>query len=144
MDRGAWCAAVHGVAKSWARRKEAGHTSHDTSHLWKAYFSPFMKDCTKKEAGSPSNIPQANVESRSAVSDSLRPLGLYSPWNFPGQNNGRVAFSFSRESSRLRGWTQVSRIAGEFFTNWAEAFPISVEDMLILFACLLKLSFLGY
>ena len=25
-------------------------------------------------------------ESRSVVSDSLRPQGLYSPWNFPGQN----------------------------------------------------------
>jgi len=27
-------------------------------------------------------------ESRSVMSDSLRPHGLYSPWNFPGQNTG--------------------------------------------------------
>ena len=27
-------------------------------------------------------------ESRSIVSDSLRPHGLYSPWNSPGQNTG--------------------------------------------------------
>ena len=27
-------------------------------------------------------------ESRSVVSDSLRPHGLYSPWNSPGQNTG--------------------------------------------------------
>ena len=27
-------------------------------------------------------------ESRSVVSDSLRPCGLYSPWNSPGQNTG--------------------------------------------------------
>ena len=27
-------------------------------------------------------------ESRSVVSDSLRPHGLYSSWNFPGQNTG--------------------------------------------------------
>ena len=27
-------------------------------------------------------------ESRSVESDSLRPDGLYSPWNFPGQNTG--------------------------------------------------------
>ena len=27
-------------------------------------------------------------ESRSVVSDSLRPHGLYSPWNSPGQNSG--------------------------------------------------------
>ena len=27
-------------------------------------------------------------ESRSVVSDSLRPQGLYSPWSFPGQSTG--------------------------------------------------------
>ena len=27
-------------------------------------------------------------ESRSVVSDSLQPRGLYSPWNSPGQNTG--------------------------------------------------------
>ena len=27
-------------------------------------------------------------ETRLVVSDSLRPLGLYSPWNSPGQNTG--------------------------------------------------------
>ena len=30
-----------------------------------------------------------------------------------------VAFLFSRGSSQPRDWTQVSRIAGGFFTNWA-------------------------
>ena len=30
-----------------------------------------------------------------------------------------VAFPFSRGSSQPRDWTQVSRIAGEFFTSWA-------------------------
>ena len=30
-----------------------------------------------------------------------------------------VAISFSRESSRPRDWTQVSRIAGRQFTDWA-------------------------
>ena len=29
-----------------------------------------------------------STESRSAVSDSFRPHGLYSPWHSPGQNNG--------------------------------------------------------
>ena len=35
-----------------------------------------------------------------------------------------VAFPFSRESSQARDWTQVSHIAGGFFTCWAtkEAF----------------------
>ena len=41
--------------------------------------------------------------------------------NFPGQNTGvgKVTFSFSRESSQPRDWTQVSFIAGGFFTSWA-------------------------
>ena len=39
-------------------------------------------------------------ESRSVMSDSLRPHGLYSPWNSPGQNAGVVAFHFSRGSSQ--------------------------------------------
>ena len=30
-----------------------------------------------------------------------------------------VAFPFSRGSSQLRDWTQVSHIAGRFFTSWA-------------------------
>ena len=30
-----------------------------------------------------------------------------------------VAFPFSRGSSQPRVWTQVSHIAGRFFTNWA-------------------------
>ena len=30
-----------------------------------------------------------------------------------------VAFSLSRASSQPRDWTQVSHIAGKFFTSWA-------------------------
>ena len=36
------------------------------------------------------------------MSDSFRPHGLYSPWNFPSQNTGVGSFSFSRGSSQLR------------------------------------------
>ena len=32
-------------------------------------------------------------ESRSVVSSSLRPHGLYSPWNYPGQNTGMGSLS---------------------------------------------------
>ena len=34
------------------------------------------------------NLQQSESESRSAVSNSLRPHGLYTPWNSPGQNTG--------------------------------------------------------
>ena len=34
------------------------------------------------------NSSSQYLESPSVVSDSLRPPGLYSPWNSPGQNTG--------------------------------------------------------
>ena len=40
-------------------------------------------------------------------------------WDSPGKNLERVAISFSRGSSWPRDRTQVSCIAGRFFTNWA-------------------------
>ena len=39
-------------------------------------------------------------ESHSAMSDSLRPQGLYIPWNSPGQNAGVVTIPSSRGSSQ--------------------------------------------
>ena len=38
-------------------------------------------------------ISQFESESRSVVSNSLRPHGLYSPWNSPGQNTGLGSLS---------------------------------------------------
>ena len=39
-------------------------------------------------AGSKCNWKSSESESLSVLSDSLRPHGLYSPWNSPGQNTG--------------------------------------------------------
>ena len=39
------------------------------------------------------------------------------PWNSPGQNTGVGSPPFSRRSSQPRDRTQVSLIAGEFFTS---------------------------
>ena len=57
----------------------------------------------------PLTVPER--ESRSVVSDSLRPHGLHSPWNSPGQNTGVGSLSL------LQGIfpTLVSLIAGRFF-----------------------------
>ena len=53
---------------------------------------------------------QPESESHSVVSDSLRPhQARMLEW---------VAFPFSRGSSQPTDQTQVSRIAGEFFTSW--------------------------
>ena len=58
-------------------------------------------------------------ESRSIMSNSLRLYGLYSPWNSPGQNTGVGSLSLLQGFSQHRDQTQVSRIAGRFFTSWA-------------------------
>ena len=67
----------------------------------------------------PRGTKYGKSESHSVLSDSLQPHGLYSPWNSPGQNLEWVAFPLSRGSSQLRDLTQVSCIAGSFFTSWA-------------------------
>ena len=56
-------------------------------------------------------------ESSSVVSNSLRPHGLHSPWNSPGQNTGVGSLPFSRGSSQPRDWIQFSCIASRFFTS---------------------------
>ena len=65
---------------------------------------------------------KSESESLSVVSHSLRPHGLYCP-TVHGILQARilewVAFPFSRGSSQPRDLTQVSHIAGWFFTSWA-------------------------
>ena len=64
--------------------------------------------------------PRRLRKGRSVMSDSLQPHRLYSPWNSPGQNTGMGSQPFpSPGDSQPRDWTQVSRIAGRFFTSWA-------------------------
>ena len=58
-------------------------------------------------------------ESPSVTSNSLQPHGLYRPWNFPGQNTGVGSCSLLQGSSQPKDQTQVSHIAGGFFTSWA-------------------------
>ena len=65
------------------------------------------------------NAKERSRESHLVVSESLRSHELYSPWNSPGQNTGVVASLFSWGSSQPRDQTQVSCIAGRFFTRWA-------------------------
>ena len=46
------------------------------------------------------------------------PMGLYSPGKLQARILEWVAIPFSKGSSQPRDWTQVSRIAGGFFTSW--------------------------
>ena len=59
-------------------------------------------------------------ESRSVVSNPLRIHGLYIVHGIlQARLLERVAFPFPRGSSQPSDWTQVSHIAGGFFTSWA-------------------------
>ena len=55
----------------------------------------------------------------SAASDSLRPHGLYSPWNSPGQDTRLGKLSLLQGIFPTQGLNQVFHIAGRFFTSWA-------------------------
>ena len=57
------------------------------------------------------------AESPSVTSDSLRPHGLYSPRNSPGQNAAVHSLSLLQGVSPTQGQSQVPRIAGRFFTG---------------------------
>ena len=46
---------------------------------------------------------KGKCESRSVVSDSLRPRGLYSPWKSPGQNTGVGSLSLLQGISPTQG-----------------------------------------
>ena len=62
-------------------------------------------------------LPPSESEGRSVVSDSLRPHGLYSPWNSPGQNVGLGSLSFLQRIFPNQGLNPVSCIAGGFSTS---------------------------
>ena len=57
--------------------------------------------------------------SHSVMSDSLRPHDYTVHGILQARILECVAFPFSRGSSQPRDWTQVSHIAGGFFTSWA-------------------------
>ena len=90
MDMEAWRVVVHWVAKSWTWLRDW------TEHYWWWWFS-------------------CQVESDYCdLVDCLLSMGF-----LQARILERVAISFSRDSSRPRDRTQVSCIAGGFFTDWA-------------------------
>ena len=69
-------------------------------------------------------LTQSEVKwSRSVVSISLWPHGLYSPWNSPDLNTGVGSRSLLQGSSQPRDRTQVSHIASRFFTAEPQGKP---------------------
>ena len=66
---------------------------------------------------------ESERESHSVVSDSLRPMDCIVHGILRARILECVDFPFSRGSSQPRDWTQVSCIAGRFFTSWATGKP---------------------
>ena len=60
-----------------------------------------------------------SVMSKALKPHELLPTRLLCPWNSPDKNTRVVAMPSSRGSSQPRDWSQVSYIAGRFFTVWA-------------------------
>ena len=62
---------------------------------------------------------KSESESHSVMSNSLRPHGLYSPQNSPGQNTGVGSLSLLQGIFQHKDQTQVSCIIDRLFTSWA-------------------------
>ena len=117
MGKGIGNKAINGSWRGRPKRRRSHKLVPDTSRhcggvlSQQRIASPFLRG-TEKET-------ESGSESHSVMSNSLQPLGLYSRWNSPGQDTGWVAIPFSRGSSHPRDQTQVSRIAGGFFSSCA-------------------------
>ena len=127
------CSLEEKLWQSKTELKSRGITLLTKLHIVKAKIYPVvMYRCEGW------TIKKAESESRSAISNTLQLHWLYSPWNSLGQNIGWVAFPFSRGSSQPRDWTQVSCMAGGFFTNWAIREALSAKELMFQTLVLVK------
>ena len=63
--------------------------------------------------------PKVKSESHSVVSNSLRPHGLFSPWNYPGQNTGVGSLSLLQEIFPTQGLNPGFQHCRWIFSSWA-------------------------
>ena len=81
--------SVHGISQARILEWVAISSSRVSSHsrdLTSCICRQILYHWTTREA--PIITDESESESHSVVSNSLRPQGLYSPWNSPGQNTG--------------------------------------------------------
>ena len=103
--------------------KTMAQVNLSTRQKWKTHvWLPGGKGGKLGDGGWRITLPLCCVTS--AVSDCvtyrLQPIRLLYPWNFLGARIlGWAAMPATRGSSQPRDRTQVSRIAGGFFTSWA-------------------------
>ena len=92
-DRKAWCAAVHGDVKKWARLSD-----------WTATTVKLQAQCLDHTMHS---LNLTFISSRSVVSDSLQSHGLYSPRNSPGLSFLQGIFSNQESNWHLLNCRQI-------------------------------------
>ena len=132
MERGAWQATVHRVAKSWTPLNPLSTGQKKRHKLWIELFREQCIFCTSESPRRKQNsilmVQLWKKESESEVIHSCPTLCDPVDCSPPGSSvhgilQARVlewvAISFSRGSSRPRNWTWVSRIEGRRFALWA-------------------------
>ena len=132
MERGAWWATVHRVAKSWTPLNLLSTGQKKRHKLWTELFREQCIFCTSESpSGKQNSILMVQLwkkESESEVTQSCLTLCDPVDCSLPGSSiHGIlqervlewVAISFCRGSSRPRVWTWVSHIAGRHFALWA-------------------------
>ena len=96
----------------WDDPLEDETTVHSSNLAWRI-------PGTKEPSGLQSVKVKSESESHSVVSDSLRPVGLYSSWNSSGQNTGVGSLSLLQGIVPTQGSNPglPHHIAGGFFTS---------------------------
>ena len=99
VDREAWRAVIHGVAKSWTWLSNWTDWLTEAYYLCNAWGVMWTIPLSCNNSSNCLLIRSWKIicwvsKSRSVVSDSLRPNGPLSPWNSLGQNTGVGSLSF--------------------------------------------------
>ena len=68
----------------------------DETHSHLHYSVPPLESKCHPDTSSKTHSLKSETERHSVLSDSLRPHGLYSPWNSPGQNTGMGSLALLR------------------------------------------------
>ena len=106
-----WLNQIEKHSNSLYSKKQIKQQSYITTRLWLANSKALVEICRDGW----SEVKWS--ESRSVMSDSLWPDGLYIPWNSPGQNTGVGGLSLLQRIP-TQGSNPVSHTAGRFFTSW--------------------------
>ena len=117
-DRGAWCAAVHGVAKSRTRLSNWTTIYMECCGVLDTQLCPTL--CDPTDCSLPGSSLHGILQTR------------IMEW---------IAISFNRESSRYGDQTRVYCIGGRFFNVWANR---EAKSKICIHLCIYRVNHLNY